>query len=97
MGHTWLWLDGFEWRGIRSKRFTYALQRSDSAEFLFDNIADPLQLRNLVRDPAFAREKEHLQRRMYDKMAQLNDEFRECTWYEKNWTRDRIVLRGARG
>jgi arylsulfatase A-like enzyme len=97
MGHTWLWLDGFEWRGIRGKRFTYAIQRCDSAEFLFDNVSDPLQLENLAQDPAFTREKERLQKRMHDKMAELNDEFRECTWYEKNWTRDRIVLRGARG
>jgi arylsulfatase A-like enzyme len=97
MGHTWMWLDGFEWRGLRTKRFTYAIQRADGAEFFFDNLADPLQKSNLARRPDFSRDKAAAEAAMRKKMAELNDEFRECTWYEKHWTKDRIVLRGAKG
>ena len=28
-------------------------------------------------------------------MAVLNDSFETCTWYERNWTKDRIILRSA--
>ena len=92
-----MWLDGFEWRGLRTKRFTYAIQRADGAEFFFDNLADPLQKNNLATRPDFSRDKAAAEATMRKKMAELNDEFRECTWYEKHWTKDRIVLRGAKG
>ncbi|MDR2618340.1 MAG: hypothetical protein LBC62_05660 [Treponema sp.] len=28
-------------------------------------------------------------------MREINDTFEPCTWYEKNWTKDRVVLRTA--
>jgi len=31
------------------------------------------------------------------KMHSLNDTFQACTWYRDHWTRDRIILRGAKG
>ena len=43
MGHTHLWADGFEWRGLRDKQFTYARYLRDGRELLFDHVADPLQ------------------------------------------------------
>ena len=97
MGHTWLWIDGFEWRGVRTKRFTYAVERSDGHELLFDNVADPLQMKNLVHNAAYIAERADLQERMFARMSKLKDEFHDCTWYGSNWTKDRIVLRGARG
>jgi arylsulfatase A-like enzyme len=97
MGHTWMWLDGFEWRGVRSRRFTYAIRRIDREEFLFDNLRDPLQKRNLAKHPKHEQEKEQIKNVMLSKMADLKDEFRECSWYGKNWTENRMVLRGAKG
>jgi len=43
------------WRGVRTKRYTYA-RKSDTKKpwMLFDNQQDPLQLKNLVDDPAYA-------------------------------------------
>jgi arylsulfatase A-like enzyme len=97
MGHTWMWLDGFEWRGLRTKRHTYAIQRIDGSEFFFDNLADPLQQRNLAYEEAHRRAKEAARERMLAKMTELYDEFQECTWYGEHWTENRIVLRGAKG
>jgi arylsulfatase A-like enzyme len=97
MGHTWLWLDGFEWRGLRSKQFTYAVQRCDGAEFLFDNLNDPPQKHNLASQSSYAEARETAKNIMSEKMADLRDEFRPCSWYGEHWIKDRIVLRGAKG
>jgi len=43
------------WRGVRTKRYTYARKSYDKKPWmLFDNQRDPYQLRNLVDDPAHA-------------------------------------------
>ena len=97
MGHTWMWLDGFEWRGLRTKRYTYAVERKDGAEYFFDNLADPRQQRNLAEEPEHSAPKERARNSMLAKMGELKDEFRACSWYGENWTRDRVVLRGAKG
>ncbi|MBI2190596.1 MAG: sulfatase [Planctomycetes bacterium] len=41
-----------EWRGLRTPRFTLARSASDEGTLLFDNVADPFQMRNLIHDPA---------------------------------------------
>lgn len=97
MGHTWLWLDGFEWRGLRTKRHTYAIERADGAEYFFDNLADPLQQRNLAEELTYSDAKERAKKSMLAKMSELGDEFRACSWYGEHWTRNRVVLRGAKG
>jgi len=89
--------DGYEWRAVRDRRHTYAVYRSDGAEFLFDNLHDPWQMHNLVGDPACRDVRKRLRTWMEKKMADLNDTFEACTWYRDNWTRDRIILRGAKG
>ncbi|MDY7010605.1 MAG: sulfatase, partial [Planctomycetota bacterium] len=50
MGPSVDWDDGFEWRALRDKRYTYALQRAGRREFLFDNRRDPHQMRNLASE-----------------------------------------------
>ncbi len=96
-GTTAAWRDGHEWRAVRDKRFTYAIYRRDRAELLFDNRNDPLQMKNLVREKNYADQLERLRSLLRRKMAQLNDTFETCTWYRDHWTRDRNILRGARG
>lgn len=55
LGTNWITNGTGPWRGVRTKRHTYA-RRSDSLKpwMLFDNQMDPLQMHNLVNDPAHA-------------------------------------------
>jgi len=90
------WQDGYEWRALRDKRYTYAIYRRDRSERLFDNVADPYQTRNLAGDPARKAIMDRFRDMLAAKMNSLNDTFEACTWYRDNWTRDRIILRGAK-
>jgi arylsulfatase A-like enzyme len=97
MGHTFQWKDGFEWRAIRDKRYTYAVYRSDGKELLFDNIADPRQSRDFAGDPESHEKLIRLRAKLKMKMTELNDPFEACSWYRDHWTKDRQILRGAKG
>jgi arylsulfatase A-like enzyme len=96
-GTTAAWRDGHEWRALRGKRYTYAVYRRDRAELLFDNQADPFQTTNLAADPAHAGALRQLRELLQRRMQELDDTFESCTWYRDHWTRDRNILRGARG
>jgi arylsulfatase A-like enzyme len=52
-----------EWRGLRTPTHTYA-RNLDGPWVLYDNVADPFQLRNLVDDPASARLLDELNRQL---------------------------------
>lgn len=97
MGHTYLWNDGFEWRALRDRQYTYARYLSDGKELLFDNVADPIQSKDLATDPAHAKKLVELREKMNAKMASINDGFQKCSWYRDNWTDNRVIVRGARG
>jgi arylsulfatase A-like enzyme len=98
MGHTYLWIDGFEWRGIRNKRHTYAVYRVDGSEHLYDNLEDPLQKINRARDPAIRGLLDEFRDRLSARRRALNDTFEACTWYRDHWTDGRRnILRGAKG
>lgn len=94
-GPTAVFGDGQEWRALRTKRYTYAVFKADGQELLFDNQKDPYQMNNLIGNPAYTELAENLKRQMYEKMASIHDTFENNTWYEKNWTKDRIILRTA--
>lgn len=91
------WEDGHEWRALRDKRYTYAVYRVDRSELLFDNANDPYQMRNLAGDPAHRETMERFRALLKRRMAELEDTFEACTWYRDHWTKDRVILRGARG
>jgi arylsulfatase A-like enzyme len=98
MGHTYLWIDGFEWRGLRDKRHTYAVYRRDGTEHLYDNLEDPLQKVNRAGDPAYQTKLREFRDRLLERRRALNDSFEACTWYRDHWTDgNRNILRGARG
>lgn len=97
MGHTCSWSDGFEWRALRNKQFTYAVYRSDGKELLFDNIADPHQAKDLASDASHQAQLFELRGKLKDKRAELQDTFEACSWYNSHWTQDRNILRGAKG
>lgn len=95
MGHTFMWLDGFEWRALRDQRFTYAVERAGMREHLFDRRNDPLQLADLANDPSHADTLRHFRQMLKSQMESLGDTFEACTWYRDHWTKDRIILRSA--
>jgi arylsulfatase A-like enzyme len=43
-----------EWRGVRTKRYTFVRTASDCGYALFDNVLDPYQLNNLVNHPEYS-------------------------------------------
>jgi arylsulfatase A-like enzyme len=55
LGTNWITNGTGPWRGVRTKRYTYA-RRSDNLKpwMLFDNQNDPFQIHNLVTDPDHA-------------------------------------------
>lgn len=55
LGTNWITNGSGPWRGVRTKQYTYA-RKSDTQMpwMLFDNMADPYQMNNLVSDPKYA-------------------------------------------
>jgi arylsulfatase A-like enzyme len=95
-GATAAWEDGHEWRALRDKQFTYAVYRVDGREFLFDNLADPWQTRNLSATPDHADVMARFRAMLKRKMESLNDTFAACTWYRDHWTDGhRNIIRSA--
>ncbi len=95
MGCTARWVNGYEWRALRTKRYTYAVYLSDHSELLFDNHTDPLQMHNLLNDTAHAVLLAEFREKLKQKMQSLHDEFRECTWYRDHWTKERNIVHTA--
>ena len=94
-GPTAVWGPGREWRGVRSKQYTYAVYRIDKKEFLFDNISDPLQMRNLAALPEYTGIKSELRASMYAQMEKIHDGFWPNLRYRHLWTKNRIIVRTA--
>lgn len=97
MGTTAAWRDGSEWRAVRDGRYTYARFRADGQELLFDNRADPLQTKNLAGERAHRARVAHYRDQLNRWMKQHNDTFEACTWYERNWTVNRNIVKTASG
>jgi len=91
------WQDGYEWRALRDKQFTYAVYRRDGSQLLFDNRNDPYQMQNLAGSAKHAERADHYRKMLKQRMEELDDDFEKCTWYREHWTRDRNILRGAKG
>ncbi len=99
MGHTYLWIDGFEWRALRDERYTYARYRHPRpeapAELLFDNVQDPRQMHNLAGEPEHRERLEGYRKQLADRLEALGDSFEDCTWYQRWTDGDRNILRSA--
>ncbi|MBR5679660.1 MAG: hypothetical protein IKX19_03335, partial [Clostridia bacterium] len=92
-GATADWSEGHEWRAFRTKRYTYAVYRKDGEEHLYDNVADPLQRRDLVGEAAYAPVLADLKSKIAAEMARVNDKFHPVSYYRENWVEDRIIQR----
>jgi len=98
LGHTYRWIDGFEWRAVRDKKFTYAKYLRDGKELLFDREKDPLMKKDVSTDPAYQDELNRLKKQMSEKMKNLNDEFPKCSWYRDHWMyKNYSIKAGAKG
>jgi arylsulfatase A-like enzyme len=89
-----IWEDGYEWRALHGKRYTYAVYRKDRKELLFDNFSDPYQLRNLADIPGQRETLDHFRALMKTKMRELGDTFEASSWYRDHWIEDRIITYG---
>ncbi len=94
-GPTAIFGDGNEWRAYRTKQYTYGVFKSDGLELLFDNLADPYQMRNLAEESDYSTLKEELKQKMWKKMNEIGDSFENNSYYEKNWVKDRKIVRTA--
>ncbi len=76
------------WRGVRTKRHTYARFR-DKGWVLYDNLADPYQLNNLIDKP----EARTLQRDMEDRLQawlkRTNDDFASAEEWQRRIGKDK--------
>ena len=61
------------WRGVRTKRYTYANLLDHGPWLLYDNQEDPYQLNNLISKPEHARLQAKLEKRMRELMAEAGD------------------------
>jgi arylsulfatase A-like enzyme len=72
-GNPWLANGVTPWRGVRTRRYTYARLLDRGPWVLFDNLEDPLQLRNLVDDPGHREIRDQLDRRTDELLERAGD------------------------
>lgn len=75
---------GKEYRGVRTKRYTYVKDLS-GPWLLFDNQKDPFQLINLVKEEKFQQVKNDLEIKLEQLLNKTNDKFLPGIDYIKKW------------
>lgn len=76
--------NGREYRGLRTQQYTY-VRGLDDPWLLYDNEADPYQLKNLVDDPSMQKVMEELEGWLQKKLTARGDEFLPGMEYVKRW------------
>lgn len=61
-------------RGVRTARYTYATG-PDAPMYLFDNVADPFQMKNLIADPEYGALRQELRGRLARWLKRAEDPF----------------------
>lgn len=61
------------WRGVRTKQYTYARHDDGTPWLLYDNQADPMQLRNLAADSAHDGLRKSLDQRLEELLKEAGD------------------------
>lgn len=69
-----------QWRGIRTKRYTYSRWQNGDGWVLYDNQNDPYQLENLIDDSEYAGVRDELEGELQGWLKRTNDEF--LPWQE---------------
>jgi arylsulfatase A-like enzyme len=75
---------GKEYRGVRTKRYTY-VRDLDGPWLLYDNQKDPFQQNNLVNSPEMASLQAKLDAKLMTKLKEHGDEFKHGSEYIKKW------------
>jgi len=75
----WQNRDFYEWRGLKTEDYTYALTL-EKGSFLFDDKKDPSQLNNLWLDPAYKDICNRLEKKLIYELEKIGDEF--LPWQE---------------
>lgn len=75
---------GREYRGVRTRRYTYA-RSLDGPWLLYDNAADPYQMKNLVNDADSAAVRADLEARLAQLLAANGDRFESGWQYIRRW------------
>jgi arylsulfatase A-like enzyme len=75
---------GREYRGIRTRRYTYVRDRT-GPWLLFDNRTDPYQIQNLVNHPSHKRLQRELEAALARKLKNSGDEFLPAEAYIRKW------------
>ncbi len=75
---------GKEYRGVRTKRFTYVKDLS-GPWLLYDNLKDPFQLNNLVNDPQSMKIRVELEAKLTKLLAKNKDQFLPGKAYITKW------------
>jgi arylsulfatase A-like enzyme len=75
---------GLPWRGVRTSRYTYT-RRLDRPWLLYDNEADPCQLRNLIDQPEHAALQAEMEGYLTRLLEERNDPFEPASWYIDKW------------
>ncbi len=81
----WLRINGGkEYRGIRTKRYTY-VRDLDGPWLLYDNQKDHYQQNNLANSPQTASLQENLDAKLTAKLKERGDEFKHGSEYVRKW------------
>lgn len=77
-----------EYRGIRTAQYTY-VKTPDEATMLFDNLADPYQMNNLVNKPESKKIQDKLENMLLEKLKDIGDQdFKYGQYYLDKWGYD---------
>ncbi|HOP12208.1 MAG TPA: sulfatase [Oscillospiraceae bacterium] len=76
--------NGTEYRGIRTKRYTY-VRDLNGPWLLYDNEKDPYQFENLIGKPEYAPTEAHLDELLQKMLKDRGDEFLPGEAYVKKW------------
>ena len=72
------------YRAVRTHRYTF-VKTVDGKFYLFDDVADPYQLRNLAHDPDAVEIRSQLEAELAERLKKVDDPFREKTYYLEKW------------
>lgn len=89
-------VDGEEWRGVRTKRYSLAKWLDGTTE-LFDLADDPLEMRNLAEETSSRGVREELENWLEALLAERKDALVPCSSYRDWFDSQRRVVRNAYG
>jgi arylsulfatase A-like enzyme len=88
--------DGLEWRGVRTKKYSYARWLSGEEE-LFDLESDPLEMNDLVGGPQSRELLDRMRGTLKELQNKRGDELVPCTQWRHWLDNQRRVVRNAFG